>query len=109
MKYHENHIEYKYIDNLKQLQERLYFLYAEENAGNNNSHNEIIGVIKFTIEEFEEHVDSPKGKKYILKLINRLPKGPIESGSYTTNLYHYSNTYIFAQEMCGNNNFHNEK
>jgi hypothetical protein len=30
MKYHENPIEYKYIDNLNQLHERLYYLYAQE-------------------------------------------------------------------------------
>jgi len=29
-KYHENPIKYKYISNIKQLQERLYYLYAQE-------------------------------------------------------------------------------
>jgi len=40
IKYHENPIEYNYISNLKQLHERLYYLYAQEKVGNNNSHNE---------------------------------------------------------------------
>lgn len=36
-KYHEGPVEYKYIDNLNKLLQRLYFIYAEEKAGNNNS------------------------------------------------------------------------
>jgi len=35
MKYNENPIENKYSDNLNQLQERLCYLYAQEEAGNN--------------------------------------------------------------------------
>jgi hypothetical protein len=54
MKYHENPIEYKYIDNPNQLQERLYYLCAQEKAGNDNFHNEKMGVIKCTIEQFEK-------------------------------------------------------
>ena len=45
IKYHEEPIEYKYISNLQQLQERLYYIYAQENAANNNYHNEKLGVI----------------------------------------------------------------
>jgi len=45
--YHEGPIEYKLIDNLNQLMQRLYFIYAEEKAGNNNFHNEKRGIVKF--------------------------------------------------------------
>jgi hypothetical protein len=38
-KYHEKPIKYQYISNISQLQDRLYFLYAQEKAGNNNFHN----------------------------------------------------------------------
>jgi hypothetical protein len=46
-KYHEGPVEYKYIESLNKLLQRLYFIYAEEQAGNNNFHNERIGIIKF--------------------------------------------------------------
>jgi hypothetical protein len=44
IKYHENPIEYKYINNLNHLQQRLYYLCAQEKAGNNNSYNEKWGL-----------------------------------------------------------------
>ena len=40
IKYHDDPIEYKYVYNLSQLLQRLYFIYAEEKIGNNNYHNE---------------------------------------------------------------------
>jgi len=45
--YHEDPIEYKYIDNLNQLMQHIYFIYAEEKAGNNNFHNEKMGIVNF--------------------------------------------------------------
>lgn len=53
IKYSSSPVEYKYIDNLKQLQQRLYYLYAQEEAGNNNFHNEKMGIIKFVSEQLE--------------------------------------------------------
>jgi len=38
IKYNESPIECKYIHNLNQLQQCLYYLYAQEKAGNNNFH-----------------------------------------------------------------------
>ena len=73
-KYQENPIEYQY-DNIKQLQERLYYLYAQEKAGNDNFHNEKMGVINFIIRQSEKHADSPKDTKYILRLITVYQKG----------------------------------
>lgn len=46
-------IEYRYIDNLNELQQRLYYIYAHEKAGNNNFHNERIGTIKFINDKLE--------------------------------------------------------
>jgi hypothetical protein len=112
MKYHENPIEYKYINNLNQLQERLYYLYAQEKAGN-NFHNEKMGVIKFIIEQLENNANNPKGTKYILRFINCLPKGLTKTGpnEYISDLYQFQQRfyYILAQEMGGNHNFYNEK
>jgi hypothetical protein len=75
IKYHENPIEYRYINNLKQLKQRLYYLYAQEKAGNNHFHNKKMGIINFISEQLEKNVDNPKGIEYIVKLVNSLPKG----------------------------------
>ena len=78
LKYHENH---KYISNLKQLQARLYYLYAQKKVGNNNFHNEKMGVMKFITEQLENNVDNAKGLGYIIRVVNSLPKGVFKTGS----------------------------
>jgi hypothetical protein len=52
-KYNENKIEYIYVDNLNQLQQGLCYLYAQEKAGNDNFHNEKMGVINFITEQLK--------------------------------------------------------
>ena len=54
IKCNEKPIEHKYIDNINQLYQSLYYIYAQENTGNNNFHNEKIGIIKFIIEQSEK-------------------------------------------------------
>jgi hypothetical protein len=54
IKYHEGPIEYKYIDNLNQLQQRLYYIYAQEKAGNDNFHNEKMRIINFISKQLEK-------------------------------------------------------
>ena len=81
IKYYEGPIEYKYIYNLSQLLQRLYFVYAEEKAGNNNYHNENMSIINFFTEQLEQNVDSPKGTEYIIRFISCLPKGVFKTGS----------------------------
>jgi len=60
---------------------RLYFIYSEEKAGNNNYHNEKIAIIKYFTEQLEQNVDKPKGTEYIMRFINCLPKGVLKDGS----------------------------
>ena len=79
--YHEGPIEYKHIDNLNQLLQRLYFTYAEEKAGNNNFHNEKMGIVIFFTEQLENTVDNPKGTEYIIRFVSCLPKGLLKTGS----------------------------
>jgi len=80
-KYHEGPVEYKYIDNLNQLLQRLYFNYAEEKAGNNNFDNEKLGIIHFFTEQLENAVNKPKGAEYILRFVSCFPKGLFKTGS----------------------------
>jgi hypothetical protein len=80
-KYHEGPVEYKYIENLNKLTQRLYFIYAEEQAGNNNFHNEKMAIINFFTEQLENAVDNPKSTEYIIRAISGLPKGLFKSGS----------------------------
>jgi len=85
-KYHKGCVEYKYIDNLNQLMQRLYFIHAEEKAGNNNFHNEKIGITIFFREQLENVVDSPKGTEYIIRFVSCLPKGLFKTGSGILNM-----------------------
>jgi hypothetical protein len=80
-KYHEGPVEYKYIESLNKLLQRLYFIYAEEQAGNNNFLNEKIGIINFFTEQLENAVDKPKGTEYIIIAVSGLPKGIFKTGS----------------------------
>ena len=83
--YHEGPIEYKYIDNLNQLMQRLYFIYAEEKAGNNNFHNEKRGIVNFFTDQFENIIDTPKSTEYIIRFVSCLPKGLFKTGSGVLN------------------------
>lgn len=77
-KFNENPIEYKYISKINQLIQRLQYLQAQELAGNNNFHNEKLGVVKFVSEILEDLVDSPKFYKYNIRILSVLPEGKIE-------------------------------
>jgi len=102
IKYHEDPIEYKYIYTLSQLQQRSRFIYAEEEAGNNNFHSEKMGIITFFREQLEQNVDSPKDTEYIIRFISCLPKGV----KYIYNLSQLLRRlyFIYAEEKAGNNN-----
>ncbi|CAI6372580.1 unnamed protein product [Macrosiphum euphorbiae] len=64
MKYTEDHTEYRYIHNLRELLKRLYFIASEEKAGNNNFHNEKIGIVHFFSSELERLASTPQGIEY---------------------------------------------
>ncbi|CAH1107456.1 unnamed protein product [Psylliodes chrysocephalus] len=72
--YTENQIEYKYIDNLNELLKRLYFIASEERAGNNNFHNEKLGVVHLIARQMENIIDTPKGIEYLISYVSSLPK-----------------------------------
>lgn len=73
-KYSEKPIEYKYIDNLSQLINRLYYIASQEQAGNNNFHNEKLGVLRLFTNEMEKLIDKPKGTEYLISYVSSLPK-----------------------------------
>lgn len=81
LKYNENPVEFKYIHNLNELLKRLYYIHSQEQAGNNNFHNEKIGIINFFTDELESMVDSNKGTEYLIRFVSALPKGLIKEGS----------------------------
>lgn len=78
--YNDNQIEYKYINNLNILLDRLRLISAQETAGNNNFHNEKMAILNFSVKELENVIDSPKGVEYLVKLISMLPKKCIKEG-----------------------------
>lgn len=67
--YSDNAIEYKYVNNLNILLERLWLISAQESAGHNNFHNEKITILKFIMEEFKNIINSKNGVEYLIKLI----------------------------------------
>lgn len=81
LKYEDKMIEYKYITNLSELMKRLQYLYAQEQAGNNNFHNEKLGIINFIKNSLENIVDSPKALEYLIRIVPSLPKGLLKEGS----------------------------
>jgi hypothetical protein len=104
IKYHKGPVEYKYIDNLNELQQRMYFLYAEEQAGNNNFHNEKLRIINFVIDQLKRNANSRKGIEYIIRVINNLPKGFMKNINNLNQLQQRL-YYIYTQEKAGNNKF----
>ena len=111
--YHENPIEYKYVNSFNQLMQRLFFLHAEENAGNNNFHNENIGLINFFRDLWKNILDKSKDIEYIINFVKRSPQRLIKTGpgNYIDNLNKFMQHlhFIFEEQKAGNNSFHNEK
>ncbi|EFA12460.1 hypothetical protein TcasGA2_TC002158 [Tribolium castaneum] len=68
VKLNKGKIEYKYIKNIKQLQDRLHLIAAEEEAGNNSFHNEKMSIIDFIIKSLK---DQPQ--KYLDRVASHLP------------------------------------
>jgi hypothetical protein len=103
IKYHEGPVEYKYIDNLNELQQRVYFLMAEEHAGNNNFHNEKLGIINFIDKQLKANYQGRKGIEYLIRISNNLPK--VFYNKNINNLIHLQRRLysIHTKEQAGNN------
>ncbi|KAE9523186.1 hypothetical protein AGLY_016419 [Aphis glycines] len=104
--YTDDRIEYRYIDNMKQLTDRLQLIAAEERAGNNNYHNEKLGILHLCKTSMEKIIDTPKGIEYLLLYVTNLPKEvvKISKDSIIKKIYFISN-----DERKGNNIYHDEK
>ena len=104
-KYHKGSVEYKYFDNLNQLMQHLYFINAEEKAGNSNFRNEKMGIINFFTEQLENIVDKPKGTEYIVRFVSCLPKELFKTGILNTLLNKLGNVvpemHLPGYNYCG--------
>ncbi|KAG8309888.1 hypothetical protein J6590_074382 [Homalodisca vitripennis] len=76
--YNESPIEYRYIKNFKDLIDRLHYIQAQKEAGNNNFHNEKLSVVDFLHDEMEDLIATPKGLKYLVRCLSVLPEHVIE-------------------------------
>ncbi|KAG8280535.1 hypothetical protein J6590_080173 [Homalodisca vitripennis] len=76
--YNESPVEYRYIKNFKDLIDRLHYIQAQEEAGNNNFHNEKLSVVDFLYDEMEDLIATPKGLKYLVRCLSVLPVHVIE-------------------------------
>ena len=85
LEYNNNDVEYKYVDNLNELVSRIHYIYSQEQAGNNNFHNEKIGILHIFCDRLEEIIDSPRGTEYLIRFISNMPskllKGDEKIGS----------------------------
>lgn len=72
LKYNDKEI--KYIDNLTDLMNRLLYMYAQEKAGNNNFHNEKLGIFNYFVEKYEDALKGTKYNKYYTKFIANTPR-----------------------------------
>lgn len=79
--YSDNQVEYKYVRNLNELMNRLCYMRSQEEAGNNNFHNEKLGIVRFFTSELENIIDSPKGTEYLIRFVSILPKSVLNEGS----------------------------
>ncbi|KAL4101208.1 hypothetical protein QTP88_021228 [Uroleucon formosanum] len=107
--YTNNKIEYCWIDNKKQLNERLHLITAEEKAGNYVYHNEKLGILKLFKKKMEHLIDDRKGIEYLLQFVINLPKEIINDIEYVIKQLREKIYYIFNEERLGNNIYHNDK
>jgi len=68
-----NAVEYKYVDDIDKLCDRIQFIQAEEAAGNNSFHNEKLGIAKFVSDKIEKLITEPEGAKYVQRCLSVLP------------------------------------
>ncbi|KAL4105174.1 hypothetical protein QTP88_020446 [Uroleucon formosanum] len=87
MNYTNNEIEYCWIDNMKQLNERLHLIAAEEKAGNYVYHNEKLGILKLFKKKMEHLIDDRKEKneEQNIQPINELDKAAREHDYFYKN------------------------
>ncbi|KAL4154042.1 hypothetical protein QTP88_001875 [Uroleucon formosanum] len=78
-KYTEDCVEY-HIRNVKQLTDRLQFISAEERAGNNNFHNEKLGILHLFKTIMENIIDTPEGLGTKLEK-NKKPKNKLDEAA----------------------------
>ncbi|KAL4153109.1 hypothetical protein QTP88_000942 [Uroleucon formosanum] len=109
MNYTNNEIEYCWIDNMKQLNERLHLIAAEEKAGNYIYHNEKLGILKLFKKKMEHLIDDRKGIEYLLQFVINLPKEIPNDIEYVIKQLREKIYYISNEERLGNNIYHNDK
>lgn len=85
-KYTNNPIEYKYVDNLNKLFERLAYIEAQETAGNNNFHNEKLAFVKFLNDILEDLVKSPNFTKVMIRCLSVLPERMIKGSGIVNDI-----------------------
>ncbi|KAL4085329.1 hypothetical protein QTP88_027188 [Uroleucon formosanum] len=109
MNYTNNEIEYCWIDNMKQLNERLHLIASEEKAGNYVYHNEKLGILKLFKKKMEHLIDDRKGIEYLLQFVINLPKEITNNIEYVIKQLREKIYYISSEERSGNNIYHDDK
>lgn len=110
IKYTNNPIEFIYIDNIIKIIDRLYFILAEEIAGNYGFHNEKLGIVHLFKRNMETLIDTPKkGVEYLLQSLLNLPKETTNKLEYNIKQLIDRLHVISSAERSGKNTYHDEK
>ena len=80
-KYSEDHVEYRYINDLNELIKRMNFIYAKEKAGHNNFLNEKKAIKDFISNLLDKAIEKPEGIKYLLRILPALNSPMLKEGS----------------------------
>jgi hypothetical protein len=97
----------KNINSRIQLQEYLYHIYTQEQAGSNNFDKEKMKIINFIGDQLKANIDTPKGSEYILRVVSSLTNGILKTGSgiFNTLLNKLSNVmpelHLKGYKFCG--------
>ena len=109
MNYTNNEIEFHWIDNMKQLNERCHLMAAEEKAGNYGFHNEKLGILKLFKIKMEHLIDDRKGIEYLLQYVNNLPNETTNDIEHNIRQLREKIYFISSEERAGNNYYHDDK
>lgn len=73
-RYTEKPVEYVWMNDVRDLIDRLVVIHGEENAGNNNFYTEKVGITKMFTNKFCDFiVNHDKGIPYLIRFLSNLP------------------------------------
>jgi hypothetical protein len=99
-KYNNNDIDYIWMNNVRDLIDRLMVIHGEENAGNKNFYNEKVGIMKMLSSNLSDFViNHPKGIPYLIRILNIIPHTFWKSEKYGGGIINWTLNNLKLPEM----------